>query len=59
MSYLHIPTLKPIPEGATEEDRLRMFEEYKSELIKFNPRHFNADGTVKTLWQSFMNLFGK
>lgn len=51
MSIAIIPKMKKIPEGATKEDRQRMFQEYRAELIKYNPSHFNPDGSVKSFWQ--------
>ena len=52
-----LPPMRPIPEGATKEDRHRMFDEYKAELIKLNPSHFNADGSQKTVMQWLKGLF--
>ncbi len=57
MPRVYFPPRVPIPEGATEEDRRRMFNEYKAELVRLNPGHFNADGTQKTLWQAIKYLF--
>lgn len=59
MSSVYLPPLKPIPDGTTKQDRIRMFEESKQELIRLNPTRFNPDGTVKTLWQNLIHLFGK
>lgn len=36
-----IPPLKKIPEGATREDRERMFDEHVSEVKRLNPKHYN------------------
>ena len=49
----------PIPDGATEQDRLDMFNEYKRRLAKANPHLMNPDGTQKSLWQSIKRLFNK
>lgn len=56
MARVYIPNMRKIAEGATNEEREKMFEEYKKELIKLNPSKFNSDGSVKTLWQSFSSL---
>lgn len=45
-----IPPMKPIPEGATREDRVRMYDEHVAELRRLNPQHFNADGSLKPMW---------
>lgn len=52
-----IPPLKPIPAGATKEDRHQMFEDYKKELARLNPHLMNADGTRKTFMQRIRHLF--
>jgi len=57
MARVYTPPLKPIPDGATKEDRQRMFDEHKADLIRLNPNHFNADGTQKTMWQWLKRLF--
>ena len=57
MTYIYLPKVKEVPEGATIEERKRMFEEYKQELIKYNPNSFNADGSVKTFWQVLKSTF--
>jgi hypothetical protein len=57
MARSYFPPLKPIPEGATKEERIAMFNEYKKEAISMNPNAFNKDGTVKTTWQMIKGLF--
>lgn len=57
MATVNLPKMRPVPEGATDEDRRRMYNEYKAELIKLNPNSFNDDGTVKTVWQRIFGLF--
>jgi hypothetical protein len=49
----YLPPMKPIPEGATKEDRARMHEDYKKEFRRLNPGHYNKDGNVKKWWQIF------
>lgn len=48
---MNIPPMIPVPEGASDSERLAMFEEYKSELIRINPGIYNEDGSVKTILQ--------
>lgn len=50
--------MSPVPKDATQKDRQRMFDEYKTEMIKMNPERFNADGTMKTIWH-LSKLWGK
>ena len=57
MAIAIIPKMKPIPKGATKEDRERMFEEYKAELISLNPGNFNPDGTTKSFFQWLWGLY--
>lgn len=57
MAHLDIPKLKPIPEGATREDRERMYQEHIAEIKRRNPRHFNADGTRRSVWDIIEGLF--
>ena len=57
MATVYIPKMKPVPDGASDEDRQRMFDEYKADLARLNPGLFNADGTQKTLWQRLKGLF--
>ena len=54
MAYIYLPKLKKVPEGATKEERLRMFEECKKELVSCNPNYFNENGTQKT----FLGVLG-
>jgi len=49
--------LIPIPEGATEEERLELFEEWKRQFAQANPGHFNSDGSRITIWQQIKNLW--
>lgn len=46
-----IPKMKEIPEGATKADRIRMYDEYMAELRRLNPKHYNADGSLKSTKQ--------
>ncbi len=64
MRRAYMPPMKPIPEGATKEDRKKLYDEYMQELRELNPHCFNEDGSVKSAWQTFMDsieacLFGK
>lgn len=45
MSRVIIPPLKKIPEGATLEDRQRMYDERVAELKRLNPTLCNAGDT--------------
>ena len=51
MANVIFPKLKPVPQGSTKDDRKRMFDEYRAEMVMLNPSHFNTDGTYKSLWQ--------
>lgn len=59
MARAIIPPMKPIPAGATKEDRERLFLEHRAELVALNPHMFNPDGSVKSFWQSLKKLFKK
>lgn len=59
MSKLNIPSLKRVPEGATKETRIQMFEDYKSELMRMNPGRFNNDGSIRTIWQAIKELVAR
>lgn len=52
----NIPPFKPVPEGATEEQTQAMHEDYVRELVRLNPRFFNADGSMRTAWSAFRNV---
>jgi hypothetical protein len=56
MPKLNIPPLKRVPEGATQTQRVKMYEDYTADLIRMNPGQFNSDGSVKTAWQKFKEL---
>jgi len=49
--------MKPIPEGATLEDRERLFKEYRIELARLNPHMYNPDGSMKTTLQWLKGMF--
>lgn len=49
MAILRIPPMKKIPEGATLEDRERMYDEHIAELKRLNPKRYNADGSLKSI----------
>jgi len=59
MRRAFLPPRKPIPEGATEEDRKRMFQEYREELRRLNPHMHNPDGSLKddNVWGWLFALF--
>ena len=57
MTMPYIPPHKPIPDGATKEERRKMYEEYKALLIRSNPHLMNPDGTFKSFWQSIKYSF--
>lgn len=57
MARVIIPPMPPVPEGATQELRDQMREEYKAELMALNPGHFNPDGSLKSPWQMLKGLF--
>ena len=59
MAFVYIPEIKKVPEGATKEERIKMFNEYKEDLIRCNPNSFNEDGTVRTFWQVLKYTFIK
>jgi hypothetical protein len=52
MSQIIFPPFKPVPDNASDEVRLAMFDSYKKELVRLNPKKFNADGTRKTFFQT-------
>lgn len=59
MAIVVTPRLKPIPEGATKDDRERMHKNYIAELARLNPGHFHANGTRKSVfWRlnGFLNM---
>lgn len=58
MAYANIPPMKEVPEGATQEQRDAMYQEYRAELQLRNPRHFNPDGSLKTDWWLIAALIG-
>ena len=37
MPGIFLLDIPPVPENATKEDRQRMFDEYKTKMIKMNP----------------------
>jgi len=59
MAFVYIPEIKKVPEGATKEERIKMFNEYKEDLIRCNPNFFNEDGTVRTFWKVLKYTFIK
>lgn len=59
MSYIYLPPIKPVPEGASMEERKRMYEEAKAELIRFNPDYFTKDGKLKAWYEPLIGLFGR
>jgi hypothetical protein len=54
MAKIYTPDVVPVPEGATKEDRLRMYEEYRKELFRLNPHLCNPDGSRRTIFQYFI-----
>lgn len=59
MGQAYFAPIRPVPENATKEERLKAFEEYKKEMMMLNPQFFNSDGSVKTVWQTLKSLFSK
>jgi len=57
MPGIFLLDIPPVPENATKEDRQRMFDEYKTKMIKMNPGRFNADGSIKSFWQWLKEIF--
>jgi hypothetical protein len=57
MAIITIPKLKPIPDGATRDDRERLHKDYVAELVRLNPGHLHADGTLKIVLKRIVNLF--
>jgi hypothetical protein len=49
--------MKKIPAGATEEEIVKAYAEYRAEIVRMNPNAFNPDGSLKTFRQSFKSLF--
>jgi hypothetical protein len=54
MAHIDIPQFKPIPPGATLEERTRLYEEWCDELRRRNPIYYNADGSQKKWWQMLL-----
>lgn len=56
---VNIPDMKAIEDEGNRKgwSRQEMYDHYCAELARTNPYYFNADGTKKTLWQSFKGLF--
>lgn len=53
------PPFKPVPPGATEDDRRRMYEDYLAELRRLNPAFYRRDGKPRTIWEVCLAvLFG-
>lgn len=59
LPFIYLPPIEKVPEGATMEQRTKMFEDYKKNMQAFNPAHFNEDGTMKSFWQWFCNTKSK
>lgn len=57
MAIVFLPELKPVPTGATLEDREKLLQEYKDELARLNPHLVHPDGTTRSLWQCLRYLF--
>lgn len=55
---VYLPPMKRVPEGATQADRDRMYDEYEAEVKRMNPGFFNSDGSLKTLRQRVLELLG-
>jgi len=47
--HVIIPEMQKVPEGATQEDRQKMYDDYCAEMASLNPRHFNPDGSQKSI----------
>lgn len=39
------------------EEREALYQEWRAELIRLNPSYFNSDGSIKTFWQLFKDVF--
>ena len=46
-----LPKMVRVPEGATQVDRVRMFQEHCAKIIKSNSHILNADGSNKSIWR--------
>lgn len=57
MARVILPQMRPIPDGATRDDRVRMYEEYRLNMARLNPHLMNPDGTNKSFWQRFKCIF--
>jgi hypothetical protein len=51
-----IPPMKPVPLGASDEDRRRMYEEYCDELRRLNPFYYHSDGSLRRWWQLLLGV---
>jgi len=49
MARVIIPDMPPVPNGASEADRRKMFDDYMTQLVKYNPAYLNSDGSRKSL----------
>lgn len=56
---LIVPPFHRIPPEATLQDRERMLEEWKAELIRCNPHLYKPDGSTRSLLGWVAYLFGK
>lgn len=53
---LIVVPFKRVPEGATDEQRRAMYEDWCAEFRLANPRYFNSDGTSKKWWQVLLGI---
>lgn len=57
MAYLHITQMKRTPKDATKQERQQLYSEYRLELMKNNPSHFDADGNFINKSKIFVVYF--
>jgi hypothetical protein len=59
MSFFYAPPMTRVPDGASDSVRRRMYLEYVSELVRFNPHCFLLPGVKKRWWHLWKNEFPK
>jgi hypothetical protein len=52
MRFVTVP-FRPVPPYATWADRLRLYDEYVTELVSANPEHFLPLGVKRRWWHFF------
>ncbi len=51
-----LPEMKPVPKGATKEDRKKMYDAYVAELKELNPWYVQGN-PMKSYWNQLKGLF--